>query len=189
MTTTTDTTPKIYVGTYAKYNNGSIEGAWLDLSDFSSKEDFYEACADLHKDEADPEFMFQDWENIPSDFIGESWLSDEFFEIAEFLTALERFDADELVQAHNTACQVLRHDADEIYEFDDEFFDTFFEGKPMEAARATHFGTLNWSDDYIQFNGYGNLESISKHAIESQIDKDRIIEAYKSDASAFSHLV
>lgn len=24
---------KIYVGTYGKYNNGSLSGAWLDLSD------------------------------------------------------------------------------------------------------------------------------------------------------------
>lgn len=26
---------KVYVGTYAKYNNGSLSGAWLDLSDHS----------------------------------------------------------------------------------------------------------------------------------------------------------
>ena len=35
---------KVYVGTYAKYNNGSLFGAWLDLSDYSDKEEFYEAC-------------------------------------------------------------------------------------------------------------------------------------------------
>ena len=34
---------KVYVGTYAKYNNGSLSGAWLDLSDYSDKEEFYEA--------------------------------------------------------------------------------------------------------------------------------------------------
>ena len=35
---------KVYVGTYVKYNNGSLSGAWLDLSDYSDKEEFYEAC-------------------------------------------------------------------------------------------------------------------------------------------------
>ena len=35
---------RVYVGTYGKYNNGSLFGAWLDLSDYSDKEDFYEAC-------------------------------------------------------------------------------------------------------------------------------------------------
>ena len=49
----------------ASYNNGSLFGAWLDLSDYSDKEDFYEACRELHKDEEDAEYMFQDWENVP----------------------------------------------------------------------------------------------------------------------------
>ena len=35
---------RVYVGTYGKYNNGSLFGAWLDLSDYSDKEDFYEAA-------------------------------------------------------------------------------------------------------------------------------------------------
>lgn len=74
---------RIYVGTYAKYNDGSIFGKWLDLSDYSDKEEFYEACRELHKDEHDPELMFQDWEYIPSGLIGESWLSDNIFEIIE----------------------------------------------------------------------------------------------------------
>ena len=64
--------PRICVGTYAKYNNGSIAGAWLDLEDYSSRDEFYQACAELHKDEEDPELMFQDWEDIPGKFIGES---------------------------------------------------------------------------------------------------------------------
>ncbi|MDR2084945.1 MAG: antirestriction protein ArdA [Bacteroidales bacterium] len=83
---------RIYVGTYAKYNNGSIFGKWFDLSDFSDKDDFMTACAELHKDETDPEFMFQDWENIPDELIGESWLSDNFFEVKE---AVENLNNDE----------------------------------------------------------------------------------------------
>jgi antirestriction protein len=33
----------VYVGTYRKYNDGSIKGDWLDLEDYDSKADFYEA--------------------------------------------------------------------------------------------------------------------------------------------------
>lgn len=80
---------RIYVGTYAKYNNGSIYGKWLDLSDYSDKEEFYEACHELHDDEPDAEFMFQDWENIPSSLIGESWLSDNLFEVIEAVSELD----------------------------------------------------------------------------------------------------
>lgn len=74
---------RIYVGTYAKYNNGSIYGKWLDLSDYSDKEEFYDACHQLHSDEEDAEYMFQDWENIPSGLIAESWISNNLFEVIE----------------------------------------------------------------------------------------------------------
>ena len=72
-------TYRIYVGTYAKYNSGSLKGEWLDLEDYSCKQDFYEACAELHSDEADPEYMFQDHEDIPKFFVGESYLSDDIW--------------------------------------------------------------------------------------------------------------
>lgn len=74
---------RVYVGTYNKYNNGSLFGKWLDLSDYSDKDEFLEACRELHKDDQDPEFMFQDYENIPETLISESWLSDKFFELRE----------------------------------------------------------------------------------------------------------
>lgn len=78
MEATTLSEARVYVGTYAKYNNGSLYGAWLDLSDYSDKEEFYEACRELHEDEEDAEYMFQDWENVPEGLIGESWISDNF---------------------------------------------------------------------------------------------------------------
>jgi len=75
-------TMRIYVGTYAKYNSGSIKGAWLDLEDYSDKGEFHAACAELHKDEEDPEFMFQDWEGIPEGMVSESHVDEEVFELA-----------------------------------------------------------------------------------------------------------
>ena len=53
---------KLYVGTYAKYNRGSLAGAWLDLDKFKNADEFAAACRRLHKDESDPELMFQDVE-------------------------------------------------------------------------------------------------------------------------------
>jgi hypothetical protein len=61
-------------------------------------------------------------------------------------------------------------DSYEVYDFDDDFFDTYFEGKPEEAARATFFGKIqNWMDDYIRFNGYGNLESVSEYQYNKEL--------------------
>lgn len=82
----------IYVGTYAKYNAGSLFGKWFNLSDFTDKDEFMEACKKLHKDEDDPEFMFQDRENIPEELVSESWISEKFFELRD---KVEDMDATE----------------------------------------------------------------------------------------------
>jgi antirestriction protein len=78
---------KIYVGTYGKYNGGSLYGQWLDLTYYSDKEEFYEACKELHAKEYDPEYMFQDYDGIlhkfPSDWLSESYISDEVFDFIE----------------------------------------------------------------------------------------------------------
>ena len=60
---------------------------------------------------------------------------------------------------------------DEFFEFDEEFFNMCFEGKPMEAARAVCFGEVTWCDPYIKFNGYGNLESLSEYDAEDLCDE------------------
>lgn len=70
----------IYVGTYGKYNAGSIKGAWLDLEDYTNKDEFIKACYELHSDEHDPELMFQDWEEIPSSFISECSVDERTWE-------------------------------------------------------------------------------------------------------------
>ena len=68
---------RIYVGTYAKYNEGSLRGKWIDLSD----------CYD--QDEEEPELMFQDWENIPDELIDEGHLHENFFELRDELENLD----------------------------------------------------------------------------------------------------
>ena len=84
---------KIYVGTYAKYNNGSIFGKWLTLGEYSDLSEFYDACMELHKDEDDPEFMFQDFEapDLFKNSIWEGGIDEDIFEIAE---AMEDKDID-----------------------------------------------------------------------------------------------
>lgn len=67
---------------------------------------------------------------------------------------------------------------DTLHEFNEEFFDLYFEGKPMEAARAASFGEINWNDEYIHFNGYGNLESASESEADAIIE-DEIEEIFE----------
>lgn len=73
--------PAVYVGTYGKYNNSSLEGEWVKLDDFSSKEEFLRYCMqELHANEPDAELMFQDSEYVPDCFIDESWISDRLWD-------------------------------------------------------------------------------------------------------------
>lgn len=62
---------------------------------------------------------------------------------------------------------------------DEEFFDTFFT-KPMDAVRAAYFGKYKYSDEYVRFDGYGNLKSASEWEYEEELEeyKDEIIKKY-----------
>lgn len=58
------------------------------------------------------------------------------------------------------------------YENDEEFFNMFFADKPMEVARAIYFGDYNYNDDYVTFNGYGNLKSIDRYEMTNELEHD-----------------
>ena len=81
-----DNNPALYVGTYGKYNGGSIAGAWLDLSTFADPDEFLEFCADvLHGDEEDPELMFQDYMNFPESMYSESACAEDLQPIWDWM--------------------------------------------------------------------------------------------------------
>ena len=67
----------------------------------------------------------------------------------------------------------------EYWDNDEEFFDTFFHNDPMEAVRASYYGDYNYCDDYVRFNGYGNLESFNDYDLEREY-KEYIDEIVKS---------
>ena len=75
----------VYVGTYHKYNCGSLDGAWVDLESFNDEEELMEFLYRLHADEAEPEFMVQDYMNFPRRFYSESMNEHDFAELYEWL--------------------------------------------------------------------------------------------------------
>jgi antirestriction protein len=79
----------LYVGTYRKYNDGNLYGAWLDLTDFADADKFLDACYDLHKDETDPELMFQDYEGFPKELYSESCSRGDIEKLYEYIAACE----------------------------------------------------------------------------------------------------
>lgn len=84
--------------------------------------------------------------------------------LEKFTEEFNNLSNGEKIAIYNEYC--LEHgDSDKmLYDFDEEFFEMAFEGKePMEICRATFFGNItSWNDEYIRFNAYGNLESLSE---------------------------
>lgn len=62
-----ENSPKIYVGTYAKYSAGDMSGIWLEFSGtpFACAARVAEKLKTYHADERQPEFMVTAQENIP----------------------------------------------------------------------------------------------------------------------------
>lgn len=84
---------------------------------------------------------------------------------------------------------------DYCYEINDEdFFNVHFT-EPMEAVRAAYFGEYKYSDDYVRFNAYGNLKSVSTWDFEQELKDgtDEIVERYiemleDNSVSEYEHL-
>ena len=80
--------PAVYCGTYAKYNNGSLYGIWIDLSTFENYHDFIEFCNRLHANEIEPELMFQDYEHYPEQWYCEGCMGESTFDKIKEYAAL-----------------------------------------------------------------------------------------------------
>lgn len=181
------TTAKLFLTDYASYNNGTqMEfGHWVDLSDFNDADEFREYISTHFKecDEKSPldspreETMFTDFEGFPSSLYSESLNDDELNKIFKYIErGYEDLSDGEKIGLWNEYCSENCSD-DEIYTFDEEFFNMFFEGKnPIEIAQAVFFGNIqSWGDEYIKFNGYGNLESLSEYQAVNSIDEEALI--------------
>ena len=67
-----------------------------------------------------------------------------------------------------------------VWENEDDFFNTFFSGDPMEVARAISFGDYNYNDEYVAFSGCGNLVSYNEYQVRKLLKdfEEEIIESY-----------
>ena len=92
--------PKVYVGTYHKYNSGSIDGAWIDLVKCGTYAIFLKKCYEIHKDEREPEFMVQDYECFPDGLGCMEWLSEK-----EFNDVISEFSKSE--EDNTPKCQII----------------------------------------------------------------------------------
>lgn len=65
----------------------------------------------------------------------------------------------------------------DYYENDEYFFDTYFNNKVNEAVRAVCYGNYKYTDYYVRFNAYGNLDSCDEFELENDL-KDNVEEIF-----------
>jgi antirestriction protein len=154
-------TARAYVGTYAKYNEGSIAGAWIDLEGFTDAEQFQAVCAELHKDEEDPEIMIQDFEGFPKRYYSESGLDDALFEYL----ALDQSDRELLEAFLDAGFDGDLSDAQDRYAGrfaqDEEFAQELLEDSEDYLRDIPHYIIIDWEAtarnimyDYTSENGH-----------------------------------
>ena len=138
--------PAVYVGTYGKYNNGSIDGKWLALSNYENADAFYKACRELHSDDPDPEFMFQDNENMPCEF-GESGDIAEVYKLLEIIKDLD-LDADVIRAgiALNIPLESIEDAYYGEYSSDIEFAENYAETQGFEEPMKWPFIHIDWQE-------------------------------------------
>lgn len=144
---------RVYVGTFGKYNKGSLAGKWLNIKEYKSVDDFYKACEQLHSNEYDPEFMFQDWEYIPNKFIGGGWIDPKLFELIhhpnmEHIDINTLFDFLDDVDFTNLETYEIIEKFDECYR---GYWDSFREFAYEEFGKCPHGCRC---ENYIDWDKY-----------------------------------
>ena len=159
---------KIYVGTYKKYNDGNLFGQWLDLEDYEDLDEFYEACEKLHKDEDDPEYMFQDFEDIPDALISESWIDQDIY---DWLNS----DNKEALEAFMTLGN-YEELSDYISAFDGAFMGILGHNLASENCRLAYWAEDNGLIDipdhlqnYFDYDAYGRDLSYDYNVVDDYI--------------------
>ena len=193
--------PAVYVGTYAKYNDGSLNGAWIDLTTFDSYDEFVDWCRNvLHGDEDDPELMFQDYENFPSAYYGESGLNEELWDYIDAIKDHDKDMVDAVIEDGYSLSDLdgayVYPDCDSMedvaYQICDELgFDAFRKETWESVFDYSHFGReLQWDMDDEELEKYegmsdaeigeryvdeiGGLEELGEETIREYADMDEL---------------
>ena len=144
--------PRIYVGTYAKYNDGSIDGEWVDLTDFAHDYDgFVKHCREIHKDEKDPEFMIQDYEGFPRKWYHEAGLPTE----EEFDKIIEISELDDSEKNAYDAYLELDFSDDSIEAFREHYYGTYDGDYYLGMDFVDRFGMPDNPEQYFDYDRFG----------------------------------
>lgn len=183
--------PKIFITDYASYNNGSqFEfGHWINLKDYSDADELMEYIknhfAEVDKisplDSPREELMITDFEGFPETLYSESMGFEQFDKIYRLIDWMEENgleslenEGDNLLDLWNDYVREHNSGDNEIFNFDDEALEMLFGSDLMKAFMAGVNAQINWSDDYLYLDGYGNIHSTNDPS--TKIDETVLID-------------
>ncbi|MBD5430482.1 antirestriction protein ArdA [Lactobacillus sp.] len=167
---------KVFVSNIGAYNAGVLTGQWTTLP-VANVNDIFKA----------DQKAFGNVEGY-----GEEYFITDYeapFKISEFenLNTLNKL-AKALQENNLNTIEDVYNELDnkneileEPVEFDEEALELLTSNMSRaEAIRSACFGNIVWSDDYIRYNGYGNLETLTEAEWIDELNyvSDNIIENY-----------
>ena len=174
--------PRIYVGTWAKYNAGSLSGEWLALKDYDNYSELCEVMRAIHEDEIDPEPMIQDCEDFPEGFsVVSGSLSEE--EYNDIIKACKEEEEEESAGAE----EETRGNEEETRGYEEESQTSVTVCKYSEKAIAVIGNTRPFADVLRANGGRFNARlSCGAGWIFQATKKDIIVEALKAAGATVS---
>ena len=166
-----DGEPSVYVGTYGKYNDGSLCGLWIDLSSFNSYDDFIEFCQAIHADEEDPELMAQDYEAFPKKWYDESSFDEDSFEaVREYSDMCDKYSPDAVDAFIDWGCEELEHfedcyvgEYDSEEDFAREIVNDCYDLEKQMGHLANYFDYDAYARDLFMYDYYYDNGYVFRH--------------------------
>ena len=161
--------PALYCGTYGKYNSGSLNGMWVNVSTFGSYEYFIDFCKAIHADEEDPELMCQDFENMPDSLYHESIGEEEFTNLLKYCDLCDEYNVsavDDFLEWYSPEDLGRMHDAyvgvyDSEEDFAEEIVSDCYDLDNMMGSLACYFDYEKFARDLFMgdyhFGSHGTV--------------------------------
>lgn len=83
-----------------------------------------------------------------------------------------------LVTVNNIYCDENSYSDSTIYSNDEQFLQEFFGNNIDNMVRAICFGKYEYNDNWVKFNGYGNLETFSDIGVNDLVESVETIAEY-----------
>lgn len=104
---------------------------------------------------------------------------------------LDDLSDDEKLDLYNRYCEYNDDPESMIYPNDDDFLETMFGTNVNDVARAVYYGDYKYTDKYIKFDGYGNLQTYyeSYDALEDNfVDSEMVDFILENEDTDFNDL-